>query len=124
MKSTENKIVFYKTRDKYGELSNFYPCKMIIDGIEYKTVEQMKTMSSSAIQEYQMELEEHLKDFIHTREIVQQEQLEFKRQILELEKKKHDLRIRLSKGRCIINEIGIAIDLAKKMFWSVKNEGL
>ena len=33
------KIIFHKLNDPYGEFSNFYPSKMIIDGKEYQTVE-------------------------------------------------------------------------------------
>lgn len=67
--------------------------------------------------------EQELKTAIVAHEVLEQERLNIQRQILELQLKKKDREIPLSKSSSNIKQINIELRLLRSRYWTVKNEG-
>lgn len=66
--------------------------------------------------------ENELKVMLKTHEVVEQEKLSIQRQIIELQLKKKDLEIAISKSGSLIRQKGIEIKLLTRQFWAQKRE--
>ena len=71
-----------------------------------------------------VELEKELKTCIGSHEVVEQEKLFLQREILNLQVKKKDFEIALSKSMSNIRQLTISLRILKSQFWSAKNSGL
>ena len=71
-----------------------------------------------------VELEKELKSCIVSHEVVEQEKLSFQRDILNLQVKKKDVEMSLSKSMSNIRQLTISLRILKSQFWQAKNSGL
>lgn len=81
-------------------------------------------MTASEIDEEIVELEKELKRSISAHERVEQEKLSLQKDILNLQVRKKDLEMSLSKSLTNIRQLNISLRIARSKFWSVKNGGL
>jgi len=68
--------------------------------------------------------ERELSELLKTNQIVEEEKLNLQKKILDLQSKKKDLEISLSKSTHSIRQMNIELKLLKSKFWGAKNSGL
>lgn len=78
-------------------------------------------MNIIEIENLRNEKTKELKVMIQSHEVVEQEKLNIQRQILELQLKKKDLEMALSKSKSNIKQKNIEISLLTSQFWAEKN---
>lgn len=89
-------------------------------------MEEINTDNLSAYQidEKIVEAEKELKELINQNQIVEQEKLNLQREILELQVKKKNLEISLSKSTTNIRQLTITLKILRSKFWAAKDQGL
>lgn len=93
------------------------------EGNPRQTGPELEFLSSTEIDEYICFLEKDLKEAIETNETVEQERLLLQKQIIELQLKKKDLDMIISKSHARIKTLSVDLRIARSKFWSVRNEG-
>jgi len=81
-------------------------------------------LSAAEIDTKIVEMEKVLKSCIGSHEVVEQEKLLLQRDILNLQVKKKDLEMALSKSMSNIRQLNISLRILRSQFWSSKNSGL
>ena len=84
----------------------------------------MVNSSASEIDTKIVELEKELKTCIGSHEVVEQEKLLIQRDILNLQVKKKDLEMSLSKSMSNIRQLTISLRILRSQFWSARNSGI
>ena len=91
--------------------------------MKYKSQAELELLSSDEIDLYRTELEQELKQALLNHGIVERQKIELQREIVNIQAKKKDIELKLSKSTQNMRVLRIEIDLAKSEFWRVKNEG-
>ena len=84
----------------------------------------MNNTSAAEIDTKIVELEKELKTCIGSHEVVEQEKLLLQREILNLQVRKKDLEISLSKSMSNIKQLTISLRILRSHFWSARNSGI
>jgi hypothetical protein len=79
-------------------------------------------LSSAEIDDYVCAMEKLHKECITSHETVEQERLEIQRQILELQLRKKEMDMGISKSKTNLRQLEIDLKIARSKFWAVKNE--
>lgn len=90
---------------------------------EKQTEIYLDDLSSAEIDEYICRLEKELKEAIEINETVEQERLLLQKQIIELQLKKKNLDMTISKSHARIKTLQVDLRIARSKFWMVRNEG-
>lgn len=83
----------------------------------------LTNLSATQIDQKKVEIEKELQMAQEKASIIEQEELEISKQIINLQVRKKDLQIALSKARQIVRTLTLDIRILTSAFWMAKNGG-